>query len=81
MCFSIFKGHFTSEIKNGRVLQFGHRISGSARVVPGAFCPQQIDDIQGVIDVRLIAIERPAEGCWWDGVGRALQCHSATRRR
>lgn len=63
----------TSQIHNCEVFHHGHHISSCAGVIANVFFPQSLDNIHGAVDVCLVAVEHPAEVCWWDRVCCALQ--------
>lgn len=69
---------FTSQIQDCGVFQQRHRVSGSAGVISCIFCPQTLYNIHRVVDMCVVAIEHPAEVCWWNRGCRALQCHSVS---
>lgn len=71
----------TSEVQNCGVFPHGHRVPGRAGVIPSVLFSQALDDEGRGIDVRLVAVEHPAEVSWRDRVGRAPQRQRPAKRR
>lgn len=69
----------TSQIHNCGVFHHGHHISSCAGVIANVFFPQSLDNVHGAVDICLVAVEHPAEVCWWDRVCCALQGHPLAR--
>lgn len=67
---------FTFQIQNCGVFQRRHHVSGQAGVISCVFCPQHLYDVHRIINRCLVAVEHPAEVCWWNRFCCALQCHS-----
>lgn len=72
-------GALTSQIQNCGVCLHGHHVFGCARVIPYVSLLKHLYDIQGVVDMCLVAVKRPAEVCWWKRICCALQCQSVAK--
>lgn len=68
--------NLTSQTDNCGVFPLGDLISDCAGVIPCVFCIHHLYDVQGILNMRLVAVEHPAEGRRWNRVCCALQRHS-----